>query len=58
MQLPQGAIMRFRRKERCAFGAAAVLAGLMVGAASASATYNYVGEPYTFNVDPTIYGML
>jgi hypothetical protein len=51
-----GVIMRFCRRQRCTFGVVAVLIGL-VGAAPASATtYTYVGDTYTFNVDPTIYG--
>jgi hypothetical protein len=43
--------MRFRRTERCAFGAAAVLVGfaaaIVIGAASASATtYTYATDAY------------
>jgi hypothetical protein len=51
MQLPQGAIMRFRRKERCAFGVAAALVGSTLLAvvlngstpAAADTVYNWQG---------------
>ena len=47
--------MKFGRLRVAAIVGAVVLLGATLASASAT-TYNYVGETYTSNVDPTIYG--